>query len=194
MPEYLSSNLLLDQLAAEGTHFIFGSLGSSQSPIIASALEPRTDMHYLCALHEDIAGSMAIGFAQASGKPGVLSLSGAPGLINSLASIYNANRAKVPLIVLGDQQDTQILNDDPPLSADLCDLARPVCKWTSEARTAAEIPKLVRRAFHEALSPPRGSVFLSLPVNILMKPPAGRVIPPPQASPLGGADVSFLKK
>ncbi len=194
MPEYLASHLLLEQLAVEGTRFIFGSLGSADSPLIGAALEMDADIHYLAALHEEIAGSMAIGYAQASGRPGVVSLPAATGLINSLSSLYNAIHARVPLIVLADQQDTQILNDEPPLWGDLCELAKPVSKWTCELRTASEIPRLVRRAFHEANSPPKGPVFMSLPINILLEPKTVSPIKPPQSSPLGAADQAFLRK
>jgi benzoylformate decarboxylase len=194
MPEYLASHLLLEQLAAEGTRFIFGSLGSADSPLIGAALEMDSDIHYLAALHEEIAGSMAIGYAQASGRPGVVSLPAATGLINSLSSLYNAIHARVPLIVLADQQDTQILNDEPPLWGDLCELAKPVTKWTCELRTASEIPRLVRRAFHEANSPPKGPVFMSLPINILLEATQAKPIKPPQSSPLGASDQGFLRK
>lgn len=194
MPEYLASHLLLEQLAAEGTRFIFGSLGSADSPLIGAALDMNADIHYLAALHEEIAGSMAIGYAQASGRPGVVSLPAATGLINSLSSLYNAIHARVPMIVLADQQDTQILNDEPPLWGDLCELAKPVSKWTCELRTASEIPRLVRRAFHEANSPPKGPVFMSLPINILLEPSSATPLKPPQTSPLGAADQGFLRK
>jgi benzoylformate decarboxylase len=191
---YLASHVLLDQLAAEGTRFIFGSQGSANSPFVAAALESRSDIHYLVALHEEIAACMAIGYAQASGRPGVVTLPAATGLINSLSSLYNAKHARVPLVVIADQQDTQIINDEPPLSGDLCELARPVCKWVRELKSANEISRLLRRAFHEALSPPKGPVFLSLPVNLLMTQAVSRTISPPQTSPMGPADASFLKK
>jgi benzoylformate decarboxylase len=194
MPDYLASHLLIDQLAAEGTRFIFGTLGSAQSPIIQAALEMRSDTHYLAGLHEHIAGSMAVGYAQASGRPGVVSLPAATGLLNGLASLYDAKHSRVPLIVLGDQQDTQILNDEPPLSGDLCALAKTLCKWTCELRTVTEIPRVIRRAFHEALSPPKGPVLIALPINILLKPTTARSIPVPQMSPLGGAESTFVKK
>lgn len=194
MPDFLASHLLLAQLAAEGTRFIFGSLGSADSPLIGAALEMDANIHYLAALHEEIAGSMAIGYAQASGRPGVVSLPAATGLINSLSSLYNAIHARVPMIVLADQQDTQILNDEPPLWGDLCELAKPVTKWSCELRTASEIPRLLRRAFHEANSPPKGPVFMSLPINILLDPATASPLKPPQSSPLGAADQGFLRK
>jgi len=194
MSQHLASHLLLEQLAAEGTRFIFGSLRSANSPLIAAALAVRPDIQYVAALHEQIAGAMAIGYAQASGRPGVISLPAATGVINALSSMYMAKQARIPMVVIADQQDTQILNEEPPLSGDLLALVRPIAKWSCELRTAEEIPRMLRRAFHEALSVPKGPVLVSVPVDIALKPVAGPAIVPPQTSPLGTADTGFVRK
>ncbi|HEY9715776.1 MAG TPA: thiamine pyrophosphate-binding protein, partial [Chroococcales cyanobacterium] len=193
MSHYLASHLLLDQLLAEGTRYIFGSLGSSNSPIVAAA-EGRSDIQFLVALHEELAGSMAVGYAQASGRPGVLCLPCATGTINGLSSMYEAQRSRIPLIVLADEQDTEILNDEQPLGGNLLDMARPLAKWSCELRAHSQITRNVRRAFHEALSPPKGPVFVTCPVDLLLKIATGQPVPPPQTSPLGAADQNFCKK
>lgn len=194
MSDHLASHLLLDQLQAEGTRFIFGSLASGESPVITATYEMRSDIHFLSALHDEIAGSMAIGYAQASARPGVLAVIAAPGLASVQTSLYTALKARVPLVVLVDQQDSQILSDEPPLAADIIEMAKPHVKWACELKTQGEIPRLIRRAFHEALSPPKGPVVISLPHNLLLKPTAGHAIAPPQISPLSSADPAFLKK
>ncbi|HEY9714898.1 MAG TPA: thiamine pyrophosphate-dependent enzyme, partial [Chroococcales cyanobacterium] len=81
-----------------------------------------------------------------------------------------------------------------PLWGDLCELARPVTKRTFELKTPSEIPRLVRRAFHEAMSPPRAPVFISMPVDILLSASEQNAITPPSSSPLGAADTAFLRK
>jgi len=194
MSDHLASHLLLDQLQAEGTRFIFGSLASGESPVITATYEMRSDIHFLSALHDDVAGSMAIGYAQASARPGVLAVIAAPGLAAVQSSLYTSLKARIPLVVLVDQQDSQILSDEPPLAADLLEMAKPLAKWACELKTPGEIPRLIRRAFHEALSPPKGPVVISLPHNLLLKPAVGHAIMPPQISPLGSADQAFLKK
>jgi benzoylformate decarboxylase len=194
MSDHLASHLLLDQLQAEGTRFIFGSLASGESPVITATYEMRSDIHFLSALHDEVAGSMAIGYAQASARPGVLAVIAAPGLAGVQSALYTSLKARIPLVVLVDQQDTQILSDEPPLAADLLEMAKPLVKWACELKTPSEIPRLIRRAFHEALSPPKGPVVISLPHNLLLKPSAGHAIMPPQISPLGSADPAFLKK
>lgn len=194
MSDHLASHLLLDQLQAEGTRFIFGSLASAESPVITATYEMRSDIHFLSALHDEVAGSMAIGYAQASGRPGVMAVLAAPGMASVQTALYTSLKARVPLVVLVDQQDSQILSDEPPLAADLLEMAKPLAKWACELKTHAEIPRLIRRAFHEANSPPKGPVVISLPHNLLLRPSAGQAIVPPQISPLGSADPAFLKK
>jgi benzoylformate decarboxylase len=74
------------------------------------------------------------------------------------------------------------------------DLARPLAKWSCELRAPSQITRNLRRAFHEALSPPKGPVFVSSPIDLLVKLATGETITPPQTTPLGAADMNFCKK
>ena len=193
MPDFFASNLLLDQLAAEGTTILFGTPRAQQSAIVA-ALKSYEQIQYVQSLHENIACGLGVGYALASGKPGVVSLPTAPGLISALASVYNSKLMRVPLVILAEQPDAEILNDEPPLSADLVRISGPLCKWACQVNTVAELPRIIRRAFHEAQSAPKGPVVVSLPLNLLMTPAAPKTVFVPHASPLGGADSTFLRK
>jgi benzoylformate decarboxylase len=190
----LSHQLLLEQLEAEGIRYIFGTPRSRQSPVVQSVLTNSEKIQYIESLHENVACSIATGYAQASGTTGVVSLPTAPGLISSLPAVYNSMRSRVPLVILCDQPDIDSLNDEPPLSADIVSLSSSLCKWSCQLNTAAEIPRIIRRAFHEALSAPKGPVIISLPINILGTKASSSTISPPHLSPLGAADSSFLKK
>ncbi len=74
---------------------------------------------------------------------------------------------------------------EPLLSYDLVEMARPVIKWSPEPRKADEMGPILRRAFKIAMTPPRGPVFISLPVDVMsaeteiMVPTnQGQLIPP----------------
>jgi benzoylformate decarboxylase len=82
-----------------------------------------------------------------------------------------------PLVVTAGQQDERHIAADPMLSGDLVGIARPVSKWAHELRTAGELGVYLRRAFHDAASPPAGPVFLSLPMNLLEEEVPGPVPP-----------------
>jgi benzoylformate decarboxylase len=189
----LTSDLLLQQLLTEGASQIFVAPRSSTSPVATALSEAKGFRQVNCAT-ELAAAFMSIGYAQASSKAAVLLLSAGQGLVGALPAIYTASRIHVPMIIICDQQSTQILNDDPVLTMDTLAISRPVCKWVAEARSAGEIPRLLRRAFTEAFSPPKGPVLISIPIDILNQAAEGNIIPPPHTSPLGAADHNFILK
>jgi benzoylformate decarboxylase len=84
-----------------------------------------------------------------------------------MGNLANARASNVPLVVTAGQQDMRHLIGDPLLSGDLTGLAGSVAKWTYEVRRRDEIGTVLRRAFHDAASPPAGPVFVSLPMNLL---------------------------
>ena len=71
------------------------------------------------------------------------------------------------MIVTAGQQDLRHFLADPLLAADLVGMAAPIAKWCFEPNSLDDLPLILRRAFHNSMSPPRGPVFLSLPMNIL---------------------------
>jgi benzoylformate decarboxylase len=159
-------HLLLDLLASEGVDFIFGNPGTTELPLM-DAMVHETRIRYVLGLNEVIVLGMADGYAQATGKLGVANLHAAPGLGNAMGMLYNAARAGAPLLVTAGQQDTSIRLTEPLLWDDLATMARPLCKWSFEVASLAELPRAIRRAAKVALTAPTGPVFLSIPGDIL---------------------------
>lgn len=80
----------------------------------------------------------------------------------------NAGTTELPLMdALAGQQDRRHLVADPLLGGDLVGLARGTVKWAHEVRHLGELGVVVRRAFHDAASPPTGPVFVSIPMDVL---------------------------
>src|SRR5919199_512308 len=138
------------------------------------------------ALQEDIAVGMAMGYARLAGNLGVVNLHVAPGLAHGLGNLYSAWRARIPLLVTAGQQHTRLLIQEPILTADLVGMARPFTKWAYEVRSPDELPVVLQRAFKEALAPPTGPVFVSLPADVMLAEVGADVQPPrltPQPAP-----------
>ncbi len=173
--------------------YVFGSIASTSSPI-ATALRGRGEIDYVVSMNEEIAGLMALGYGQASGRASVLSLSGATGLMNGLSSLYAAQRCRIPMVAIAIDQDSEMLSDEQPLGGNLLELARPLTKWSCELRAPSQISRQIRRAFHEALSPPKGPVLIACPRDLLLKGSTSPSVHPPHTSPLGAADPGFCKK
>jgi benzoylformate decarboxylase len=160
------ADILLDVLRSEGTRYIFGNPGTTELPLI-DALVTVSDIRYVWGLQEATAVAMADGYAQASGKTAFVNLHTAGGLGHGMGAIMNAKIARVPMIVTAGQQDLRHFLADPLLAADLVGMAAPIAKWSFEPNSLDDLPLILRRAFHNSRSPPRGPVFLSLPMNIL---------------------------
>lgn len=63
------------------------------------------------------------------------------------------------MILCCQQQVTQ----EPLLAPNRVDLARQYTKWAHEVRAPEELPLVVQRAFKEAMAPPNGRMFISIP-------------------------------
>ena len=63
--------VFMDSLVAHDVEAIFGNLGTTEKPLLDS-LADYPQIQYYTALHERVAVGAAKGYAQASGKAGVL--------------------------------------------------------------------------------------------------------------------------
>lgn len=160
------AHVLLEALETEGVEYIFGNPGTTELPLI-DALIGRKSIHYVMGLQEACVVAMADGYAQASGKPGVINLHTAGGLGHGMGNLINARTSGTPLVVTAGQQDSRHAIADPLLQGDLVAIATPISKWAQEVTAPEQIPILVRRALQDASATPPGPVFLSLPMNVM---------------------------
>ena len=159
-------HILLDLLASEGVEFIFGNPGTTELPLM-DAMVVENRLRYILGLNEVVVMGMADGYAQATGRLAVCNLHAAPGLGNAMGMLYNAAKAGAPILVTAGQQDMSIRLTEPLLWDDLATMARPLCKWSFEVASLAELPRAIRRAAKVALTAPTGPVFLSIPGDVL---------------------------
>jgi benzoylformate decarboxylase len=156
----------LDLLKQEGVEVMFGNPGTTELPLM-DAFATENELRYMLGLQEATVMAMADGYAQASGKLGVVNLHVAPGLGNAMGMLYDAQKAGTPILVTAGQHEQSFNTTEPILWADLPTMARPLVKWAAEVHRLEDLPRLVHRAVKTALAPPTGPVFLSLPGDIL---------------------------
>jgi benzoylformate decarboxylase len=166
MAQMSGKQALMEQLVAEGVKYVFGNPGTSEQPFM-DIVQDYPQIQYILALQEATALGMADAYAWASGRPAFVELHIAPGLGNAMGMLYNSYCAGTPLVVYAGQHETTGVIQEILLAADLVSIARPVTKWSVEAQDAADIPTILRRAFKVAAEPPRGPVFISIPLNVM---------------------------
>jgi len=129
--------VFMESLIAHGVTYVFGNPGTTESPIL-DALQDYPSLRYIVALHEGVALGAASYYAQTSGRPAVVNLHVAPGLGNALGMLYNAFKARAPLVVTAGQQDTRLRLRGPVLGHDLVAMATPLTKWSVQVERADE--------------------------------------------------------
>ncbi|MCH8200381.1 MAG: thiamine pyrophosphate-binding protein [Chloroflexi bacterium] len=168
--------LMIEQLLADGTKYVFGNPGTTEQGFM-DALQDYPQLEYILSLHEGVATGIADGYARASGRPAFLQLHITPGLGNAMGMLYNSYRAGTPLVVYAGQHPHRGTSQDPILTGDVVRLAEPLTKWAVEASDPAELPILLRRAFKVALEPPRGPTFISVPTNVMDEEAEAQIAP-----------------
>ena len=158
--------VFMDSLRAHGVRAIFGNPGTTESPLL-DALSEYPDIRYITTLHEGIAVSAAILYAQATGETVVANVHVAPGLGNALGTLYGALKSSAPLVMTAGQQDTRMRLRDPVRGHDLVAMAAPMVKWATQVNSADEMADVMQRAISIANEAPKGPVFVALPINVM---------------------------
>jgi benzoylformate decarboxylase len=140
---------------------IFGNPGSTE---LAFLRDFPDDFQYVLGLQESVAVGMADGYAQATRSAALVNLHSAVGVGHAMGNIFTAYRNRTPLVITAGQQARSLMQLDPFLFSERAtELPQPYVKWSIEPARAADVPRALRRAWHIAMQPPCGPVFVSIP-------------------------------
>ncbi len=178
-----AKTVLFEMLRDRGVRHVFGNPGTTELNFMEMFAD-YPEITYVLGLQDAIPVGMAYGYAQATGAPAFVNLHITPGLANGLGNIFNAYKARTPMVITAGQVDRRMILQEPTLWSDLARLASQYTKWAYEVRTGADIPVALARAFKTAAAPPPGPVFLSLPMDCLDEEAGG---PSPWIDVAGGA-------
>jgi acetolactate synthase I/II/III large subunit len=118
--------------------------------------------------HEQTAGHAADGYARVTGKPGVALVTAGPGVTDVVTAVANAQRAGVPMIVIGGAGPTVFKHMGSLQDMDHVELMRPITKWSASVTEMRRLEEYVTMAFRIATTGVPGPVFLEMPLDILM--------------------------
>jgi acetolactate synthase-1/2/3 large subunit len=182
-------------LEREGVEVIYGYSGGAAMPIFDALVDSK--IKFVLVRHEQGATHMADGYARATGKPGVVLVTSGPGATNCVTGLLTALMDSVPMIVLTGQTITSMLGKDAFQEADVTGITYPVVKHSYLVKNAADIPRVMKEAFHIATTGRPGPVLIDLPKDITQGPclaPFVETVSLPGYEIPGKADPALLKK
>jgi len=157
----------IETLLGWGTSAVFGNPGSSELPFL-NELPPS--IPYLLTLQESVAVAAGTGYAMASGRPGVVSLHGMPGVGHAVGAISGAARARAPIVIIAGLPDSRHLARRPHLSGPVAAVLSPLVRWSTVVDRAEDVPEAIEQAFRWASGPPSGPAFVAVPMDLWDRP------------------------
>jgi acetolactate synthase I/II/III large subunit len=155
---------IVDALAAFPTHATFGLMGEDTADLITDL--DRVEIPYYAAMHENVAVSMAVGYAWSSGGLGIAILSRGPGLTNASSALATAAaRGSRLLIITGEARRGTAPGADAKAFIPQAQLAAAL---GLEFRTVAEPDEVLPALYEAAASAMTGRpTILAVPVDLL---------------------------
>ncbi|MBB4908402.1 thiamine pyrophosphate-binding protein [Actinophytocola algeriensis] len=167
---------IFEQFAADGMTTMFGNPGTVEQGFL-DIVDQLPAFDYVLALQETVAVGIADGYCRAAAAPALVQLHTGVGLGNGIGMLYQAKRGHSPLVVIAGSSGVRYDAMDSQMAADLVAMARPVTKYATRVTDPSSVLRVLRRAVKIAMTPPRGPVFVELPMDVLDAPTTEPAIP-----------------
>lgn len=145
------AEILMRSLVDEGVETLFGYPGGAIMPVYDALYDYRDRLNHVLVRHEQAAAHAAEGYARVSGRVGVCLVTSGPGATNTITGIADAMMDSTPIVVITGQVGVQMLGSDAFQECDVVDITQPICKWSYQIRSAADVAWAVSRAFYLSL-------------------------------------------
>ena len=148
-----------------GVDTVFGLPGVQTYPIFDALQRQSNQIQTIGVRHEQAAAYMAMGYAKATGRPGVCSVVPGPGVLNAGAALLTAVAVNAPVMLLTGQVPAPFLGRGRGHLHELPDQPGTLgsfIKWSGRAARAAEAPALIDQAFGHMLGGRPGPVAVEM--------------------------------
>ena len=187
---------IADAIAAEGTEVVFGLLGDGNMYFMPRLVEHH-GVRFVAARHEAAAVSMADGYARATGKPGVCTVTHGPGLTQCGTPLTAARLARSGVLLIAGDTPAHLRHHGQNI--DQYPFVMATAGAFQQARLPSTLAEDVQLAYrHVRLG--RGPIVLNIPVDLQRAElpddwaprPSALVTAPVQARPPAPGEVECL--
>jgi len=176
-------------LADRGVEYLFANAGTDFAPLVeAFAKTARTGTPVpqpVLATHENLAFSMAHGYAMVTRRVPAVMVHVSVGTANGVCGALNAARDNVPILFTAGR--SPLTESGLPGARDVyihwaqemfdqAGMLREIVKWDYELRNGEQLETVIDRALSIATTSPGGPVYLSLPREVGRHPEDGEPI------------------
>ena len=160
------ADILVKCLADHGVEVLFAYPGGASMPLHQALTRYADKMRTILPRHEQGGVFAAQGYARATGKPGVAMATSGPGATNMVTAIADAKLDSVPVICITGQVPSHVIGTDAFQENPIVEICRGITKHHYMILDIADIPRIVKEAFHVATTGRPGPVLIDIPKDV----------------------------
>jgi acetolactate synthase I/II/III large subunit len=165
-PAITGAEALVKMLEAFQVRHVFGLCGDTSLPMYDAFARLKPKITHVLTRDERSAAYMADAYARVSGTVGVCEGPSGGGATYLLPGVVEANESSVPVLAITSDISTTSRGRYTLTELDQESLYRPLTKWNTAISQAADVPRLLRKAFTEMTTGRPGAVHLCLPFDV----------------------------
>jgi acetolactate synthase-1/2/3 large subunit len=165
MKKMRPGHAIVEALRAEGVDVVFGLPGGHILGLY-DGLYDAPDIRHVLVRHEHTAAAMAAGYAQLTGKPGVVLVTAGPGATNLVTAVAEAYVGALPMVIFAGRGITPTAHRGASQEVPTDRIFAPVTKFAVRADRSAYLVDLTRQAFAIARSGKPGPVYIDIPRDL----------------------------
>ena len=165
MTRMSAGQAVVEVLRSQGVRYVFGVVGSAFLEIM-DAMYGLDDLQFVGTRHEQGAAFMALGYAHATGRPGVCMVTNGPGATNMVTGVAGAHVTHAPMVAIVGGISQEHMSRDSFQELDHVGIFNPVAKASLMTPNAGRIPDMLLDAFRVATSGKMGPVVVDIPRDI----------------------------
>lgn len=155
---------IIKALEMENVEVIFGYPGAAICPFYN--VLPDSNIRHVLTRHEQGAAHAASGYARVTGRTGVCVATSGPGATNLITGIATAYMDSIPMVAITGQVSSDLIGRDVFQEADITGATAPFCKHNYLVKSAKDLPRIIKEAFHIAHTGRPGPVVIDIPIDV----------------------------
>ncbi len=162
------AQMVCESLIKEGVDVVFGIPGGTILPLYQEMVN-YPQIRHIRTRHEQGAAMAADGYYRASGKVGVAMATSGPGATNLVTGIACAMMDSSAMVAITGQVARTAIGKDAFQETDITGVTLPITKHNYLVMKAADIPSVIREAFHIARTGRPGPVLVDIPRDVFLE-------------------------
>ena len=164
------SDYVIKFLEDKGIEHIFMLSGGGCLHLVDSV--GKSNLKYVCNLHEQAVAIAGEAYAQYTNKPSVCLVTTGPGGTNTITGVASAWLDSIPMIMISGQVQSKDMKGLRRVrqigfqEIDIVSIVKPITKYAQTVKEPDRIRTILETAYHEASTGRQGPVWIDIPLDI----------------------------